>query len=280
MRNVLDFLSRYNHWLVFLLLEAVSLVLLVRFNAYQGSVWFTSASRLAGTVNAWESEVLSYFSLGTQNRELTRRNTELEMQVASLTEQLKQARHVASETEREQEAVLDTFRLIEAKVITNSVARQNNYLTINKGELDGVQPEMGVVCGSGVVGIVYMTTAHYAVVMPVLNAKSNISCRLAGAGYFGYLCWDGDNPQYAYLDDIPRHARFKKGNVVETSGFSAVFPPGLRVGTVTAVYNSEDGQAYRLKVRLSTDFARLRDVNVVVVPAYDELQQLERNTVN
>lgn len=277
MRNFLDFISRYNHWLVFLLLEVVSVVLLVRFNAYQSSVWFTSSSRVAGVVNAWEAEVLSYFSLGTLNRELTRRNTELEMQVIALTEQLEKAGHTVTDAERKQGMLLDTFRLIDAKVITNSVARQNNYITIDRGELDGVQPEMGVVCGNGVVGIVYMTSAHYAIVMPVLNAKSNISCRLSGAGYFGYLCWDGRDPQYAYLNDIPRHARFKKGDAVETSGFSAVFPAGLRVGSVVAAYNSDDGQAYRLKVKLSTDFARLRDVNVVAVPAYDELRGLERS---
>ena len=154
--------------------------------------------------------------------------------------------------------------------------RHNNYLTINKGELDGVKPEMGVVCGTGIVGIVYLTSPHYAIVMPLLNSKSNISCCLRGTDYFGYLRWDGRHPLYASLGDIPRHARLKEGMTVETSGFSAVFPAGLFVGKVTKVENSEDGLSYKLQVNLSTDFARLRDVCVLTTPNRVEIDSLQQ----
>ena len=122
---------------------------------------------------------------------------------------------------------------------------------------------MGVACGTGVVGIVYLTSEHYSVVIPVLNSKSNISCAIRGRGYFGYLHWYGGAPDEAYVDDIPRHARFRVGDVIVTSGYSSVFPQGMLVGKVMRVYNSANGLSYRLRVKLTTDFGNLRDVVVI-----------------
>ena len=122
---------------------------------------------------------------------------------------------------------------------------------------------MGVVCGTGVVGIVYLVSEHYSVLIPVLSSVSNISCTIRSRGYFGYLHWKGGSPEEAYIDDIPRHARFKLGDVIVTSGYSSVFPPGIVVGKIKHVYNSANGLSYRLKITLSTDFGRLRDVCVI-----------------
>ena len=120
---------------------------------------------------------------------------------------------------------------------------------------------------------------HYAIVLPLLNSRSRISCRLRGTSFFGYLKWDGRHPLYAYLDDLPRHARLKVGDIVETSGFSSVFPAGIFVGKVEAIDDSEDGLSYKLRVHLGTDFARLHDVCVVKQQFHDELQELEQRIV-
>ena len=122
---------------------------------------------------------------------------------------------------------------------------------------------MGVACGNGIVGVVYMASEHYAIVLPVLNTRSRISCAIRNRGYFGYLQWDGKDPAVAYVEDIPRHAKFKRGEWIETSGYSAIFPHGVLVGKIVEVYNSRDGLSYRLKVALSTDFGYLRDVCVI-----------------
>ena len=276
MRGLLDFLKKYSYWFLFILLEGTSLCLLFRFNFYQGSVWFTAANTVSGKILEWESDAWAYMTLGERNRELTRRNIMLEQQVKKLTGLLVRATHDSTYTERRQEKLLDGFGLVEAEVVNGSWSRRDNYLTINKGETDGVRPEMGVVCGTGVVGIVYLTSPHYAIVMPLLNGKSNLSCRLRGTDYFGYLQWDGRHPLYASLVDIPRHARLKEGMTVETSGFSAVFPAGIFVGRVKEIENSEDGLSYRLKVNLGTDFARLREVCVLTSPNRVEIDSLQR----
>ena len=263
MRNLLEFLSRHNHWFVFVLLEVLSLTLLFHYNSYQGSVWFTSANAVSGKVYEWSSAVTQYFSLTDVNRQLTERNVYLEREVEMLAEQIRKTQKDTTAVERMQQSVMRQYSTIPAKVVSSSLDKANNLITIDKGSADGVRKDMGVVCGTGVVGIVYLTSEHYSVIIPVLNAQSNISCSIRGRGYFGYLHWNGGSPEYAYSDDIPRQAHFKLGDYVVTSGYSSVFPSGVIVGRIKHVYNSPDGMAYRLKVTLTTDFTRLRDVCVI-----------------
>ena len=263
MRNLLEFLARYNHWLLFVLLEVIGVVLLFQYNSYQGSVWFSSANAVAGKVLSWDAKVESFFSMSKANQELTQRNLYLEQQIKMLSGQLGEATKDSGWVHRNQLSLLRSFKLIPAKVVSNSVDRYDNLLTIDKGSADGVRKDMGVACGQGVVGIVYMVSTNYSVVIPVLNTSSNISCRIRGRGYFGYLHWNGGNPRLAYIEDVPRHAHFRLYEWVETSGYSSVFPPGIAVGKILHVYNSPDGVSYRLQVELATDFGNLSDVCVV-----------------
>ena len=263
MRNLLDFLSRHNHWFVFVLFEVISAVLLFHYNSYQGSVWFSSANAVSGKLFEWNSAVGQYFSLIDVNEQLTQRNIYLEREVEQLSEKLRTATRDSSLVEKMQKNVIAGLQTIPAKVVSSSLDKANNFITIDKGSLDGVKKDMGVICGTGVVGIVYLTSDHYSVIIPVLSQQSSISCAIKGRGYFGYLKWTGGSPASAYVDDIPRHANFKLGEYVVTSGYSSVFPPGIFVGRIKHVYNSENGMSYRLKVDLSTDFTRLRDVCVI-----------------
>ena len=276
MKTLLDFLAKYYHWLVFFILEVVSFVLLFQFNHYQNSVWLTTANAIVGRIDLWERSVLNYLTLGQVNEQLMRRNLLLQQNNDELQRRLAELTHDSSQTERLLAERLQGVRLLPAKVVTNSVMRRDNYITISAGEADGVEPEMGVVSGTGIVGIVYMTSRHYSIVMPLLNQHSRISCRLRDSQYFGYLRWEGDNPLHAVLDDIPRHARFKVGDIVETSGFSSIFPPGIFVGRVRAISNSDDGLSYKLKVLLGTDFSRLQDVCVVAQEFQTEVSELEQ----
>lgn len=263
MRNFLDFLARNNHWFVFVLLEVFSFILLFKYNSYQSSVWFTSANAVSGKVYEWDSAVGQFFSLVDVNRKLTERNVYLERQVAVLSEQVAKATKDTTLVERLQQDVMKGYETIPAKVVGSSLDKLNNFITIDKGAADGVRKDMGVVCGTGVVGIVYLVSQHYSVLIPVLSSVSNISCTISGRGYFGYLHWNGGSTEEAYIDDIPRHAHFKLGDLIVTSGYSSVFPPGVVVGRVKHVYNSANGMSYRLKITLSTDFGRLRDVCVI-----------------
>ena len=258
MRNLLDFLARHNHWILFLFLEVVSFVLLFQYNSYQGSVWFSSANAVTGKVYAAKASVDLY----------------LEREVSKMAEAQATLAHDTTYLERLQRSMLARYKSIPARVVSNSLDKLDNFITIDKGSADGVKKDMGVACGLGVVGIVYLTSDHYSVVVPVLSSKSNISCAIRGRGYFGYLHWYGNRPDEAYLDDVPRHARFRIGDIIVTSGYSSVFPPGMLVGKVMRVYNSENGMSYRLRVKLTTNFGNLRDVCVINDDAMVERMKL------
>ena len=284
MRNLLDFLYKYHHWLVFVLLEVVSVVLLFKYNSYQNSVWFTSANDVAGKVYEMESKLTSYMAMAELNEQLTLRNIYQERQLDQLRRLYAEATKDTTAAEREELAFLSNYQLIPAKVVENSIHKAENLITIDKGRKDGVEPDVGVACGNGVVGVVYLVSDHYSVVISALNAASSrISCSIRNRGYFGYLHWYGGDPSVAYVEDVPRHAKFNLGEWMVTSGFSSIFPSGVQVGKIEQVYNSSDGLSYKLKVRLSTDFGNLRDVVVISDKSIAEraaLMQAARDSIS
>lgn len=263
MQNLWQFFIRHFHWFLFLLLEVASGVMLFQYNNYQSSVWVSSANMVAGKVYELQANIEQFFSLTRNNEELSLRNFYLERQLDQLRRLYAEETGDTTAAERAELQALRQYKLIPAKVISSTLDRLDNMITIDKGRVDGVNPDMGVACGGGVVGVVYQVSDHYAVVIPVLNNSSRISCAIRGRGYFGYLTWKGGDPSIAYVEDIPRHAKFRRGEWIETSGYSSIFPHGISVGKILQVYNSRDGLSYRLKVHLSTDFGCLRDVCVI-----------------
>lgn len=263
MRNLLAFLAKYNHWFVFILLEVICFVLLFRFNNFQGSVYFSSANAVAGKVYEYNSSVTTFFNMSQSNKKLSERNLILEQHVRALTQYIATHHGDSLAMEQCQKQALAGFKLIPAKVIQSTINREDNLITIDKGKADGIHEDMGVACGTGVVGVVYMASDHYSIVLPVINVNSNISVMIRKRGYFGFLHWKGTPSDIAYVDDVPRHARFALGDYVVTNGYSSIFPPGIMVGKILHVFNSSDGLSYRVQLRLSTDFGKLRHVCVI-----------------
>ena len=276
MRNLLNFFLKYNYWFLFILLEVISFALLFRFNNYQGSAFFTSSNQVAGMVYEVANNVTGYFHLKSINDDLVQENVELELQIERLRSALMELTADSVGLEKMKLDALKGYDIYRANVINNSLTHVDNYITIDKGENDGIRPEMGVINGSGVVGIVYHTSANYSVVIPILNSKSSVSCKIKRSDYFGFLKWDGGSSEYATVKDMPRHSLFSLGDTIVTSGHSAVFPGGIPIGTVEDMSDSHDGLSYLLKVKLFTDFGRLNDVRVIAQKGLEEQIELEQ----
>lgn len=276
MRNLLNFFLKYNYWFLFILLEVISFALLFRFNNYQGSAFFTSSNQVAGMAYEAANNVTGYFHLKSINDDLVQKNVELELQMERLRSALMELTSDSTGLERMKSDALKGYDIYRANVINNSLTHVDNYITLDKGENDGIRSEMGVINGSGVVGIVYQTSANYSVVIPILNSKSSISCKIKRSDYFGFLKWDGGSSEYATVKDMPRHSLFSLGDTIVTSGHSAVFPGGIPIGTVEDMSDSHDGLSYLLKVKLFTDFGRLNDVRVIAQKGQEEQLELEQ----
>lgn len=263
MSYLLKFLKQYHYIVLFVVLQVLSLVLLARFNNYQASVFLSSANEVSGKIHSWTSEVTGYFGLKEANKNISQTNARLSaenIRLKSIIESLTQDSLALQACEQ---STGDSLHLILTKVVNNSVIHANNFITINKGRADGIKEEMGVISGTGVVGIVYLSGDHYSIVLPILNSKSSISCKISRTDYFGSLHWDGISSQYAYIEDLPLHAEFSLGDSIITSGHSTVFPEGLHIGTIDDMTDSRDGQSFTLKVKLAADFARLRDLIII-----------------
>lgn len=275
MRNLLNFLLKYNYWFLFLLLEVTSFVLLFRFNHYQQSVYFTSANSASGKIYEISGGISSYFHLKSVNEDLLDRNMLLQQRVAFLEKTLKEKGMDTTRLYSLERLEPETYQIFKANVIKNSLTRKNNYITLDQGTVAGIRTEMGVVDANGVVGIVYKTSPHYSLVIPLLNSKSSIGCKIVDSDYFGYLKWEGGDSRFAYLKDLPRHAEFNLGDTVVTSGYSTVFPEGIIVGTVDDMSDSQDGLSYLLKIKLATDFGKVSNVRVISLNGKEEQDALE-----
>lgn len=278
MRKLLDFLIGKRHWFLFILLEIVSLSLIYHNNAYQQNIMLSTANVVTANIVSVTGSVTSYLNLREQNKKLLEHNLQLEMELLELREQVEAMvvdtiafKGFVSKSTRQ-----FPYDFIRAKVVNNSVTNLSNYITINKGRKDGILPDMGVLSERGVIGVVSTVADHFSVVIPLINPKFRLSCKVLGSGYFGSMGWDGRSSRYANLDELPRHVEFQIGDTIVTSGYSALFPEGIMVGLVSSFERQRDDNFYSLKVKLSTDFNRLTNVMIIKNYYQEEQEQVEK----
>lgn len=317
MKNLIAFVLRYQGVMLFVLLEVVSLFLFITNSSYQRAAVFNSANAYAGQLLARRTEVADYFRLNDLNQQLLTENARIRQLLYQPDYAHREAdslpvgrdtlgrvvyrhlqpypqglgplvRPVAASTRRPDSLLLggvklandDDFPLIGARVINNSLRSVDNYLTLNVGSADGVEPGLGVLAATGVVGRVKSVSEHYATVVSLLHSKTAVAARIKRDGTFGSLRWPGDDYRYALLDYIPRQNKLVRGDTVITSGYNAVFPAGVFVGTVDNFVKEVDKNFWTVQVRLGVDFSRLTYVYVVHNRARPERDSLETSLAN
>ncbi len=239
----------------------------------QQSVYLTSANRLtAGVYGTW-TNITGYFALRQINRELQERNALLETEVLNLRATLAEARTLIADTAISA-AMPGRFDYEAAAVINNSTRHPRNFFTITRGSEDGLKPGMGVVDHNGVVGIVNTVGAHTSRVVSLLNETQHFSVRLKDTPYVGSLSWRGGDPNVAYVEEIPRHVKYRTGDTIVTSGYSTTFPEGIPIGTIMSRVKSHDDNFFTLKIRLASDFKTLGTVRVIKDALKAELDSL------
>ena len=274
MNNLLNFFIKHSAWFIFTIYVILSLVLLFRDNPYQQSVYLTSANSLSAAVYKAFNGVTSYFHLRDINESLQERNAALEMELVELRGQLRDL--ALQSPDSLNQPALRQYSFVMAQVISNSIAQPNNYITINRGSLDGVSPEMGVIDQNGVVGIVNVVGPHAARVISLLNPHMRLSCKLRDSGFYGSLVWDGKSPSHAVLEELPKHVAWFKGDTIVTSGYSAVFPEGIIVGVVEGLARGMSDSFVSLRIRLTTNFSQLSSVRVITNSMKGQIDALRR----
>lgn len=257
MRNLLNFLAKYNNLIIFLLLESIAISLIVNGNSYHNSRFIKNVGFITNGIEEKITRIRSYFRLNQINQALVWENASLKNSIEKLIREDDNIFFFVSDTVYRQQ-----YTFTSAKVIENSINRQKNFFTINRGLKHGLSAGMAVTTGNNVAGVILGCSDNYSVAMSLLNIDFRLSARIRSNGYFGSLSWDGTDTRVAVLNEIPQHVTFGIGDTVETTGYSALFPEGILIGTIRD-FKRSGSDFYRIDVALATDFRKLYYINAI-----------------
>ncbi len=278
MKNLINFLINYSVVILFIFLELISFTMIVKNQGYQKSIYISSCNSVVAGMYEWSNSVVEFFKLRAANDNLSEENTSLKNQVIKLQNQLETLKPETKDSVRFRIPPEMEYQFISAKVISCTTNKIQNYITLNKGEIDGIRPDMGVVSDEGVVGIIKNVSRRFSVVIPILNPKIEINCKFKRNNYSGGLLWSGEDYRYANLTDIARHVEFSHGDTLITSGLTSTFPEGIPVGTIEDFKIKESDAYYKIKVRLAVNFRTLSHVKVINYLNYNEQKGLEKKS--
>jgi rod shape-determining protein MreC len=271
MNNLLQFLRKNFHFFLFLFLQIISLIALVRFNNYHQSIFFNSSSIVHGSILETRNNVLNYFNLKNQNEELSKENIELR---TSGTENFL---FFSSDTFlfKNREGVVQ-FSYIPAKVLDNRVNRSKNYFTINRGREHGIESGMGVMAPTGVAGVVVDVSEHFSIAMSILNKDFKLTPKINGVIHYGNVSWDGQDPRYVQINRISDYYKILEGQEVRTTSYAHYFPKDIAIGRIKSSVKSGDGKYLKINVELSANMTQLSTVYIIKNVFQSELQELEK----
>jgi rod shape-determining protein MreC len=270
MERLFLFFYQNRAFFTFLVLEVICAWLIIQNNQYQSARFFNSSNTFVASLNSISQDVREYFLLKNINTTLAEENADLKSQL----EKYNQTKNVIDNRLIKDSAMITQYDFISAKVVNNSVDRMTNYLTINRGADDGIRAGMAVISPLGVVGKIKAVSNHFSVVTSVLHRDYRVSVLIKRTGDFGTALWNGRDPDYIDLNFVPRHVHPAVGDTIVTSGYNAIFPQGIMVGTIAEVEENET-LFYDLKVKLSQDFRKLSFVEVVRSHLRHEQDSLE-----
>jgi len=269
MRNLATFIWKNNYFFLFGILQLFSLWLVVDNSIFQRSAIITSTNAVSGSFLSVYNGIDQYFYLKYNNIELAKEN-------ALLLSESKNSFLITDKTEFTSNDSLyrHQFTYYDAKIISNSIKKQNNYLILDKGSKMGIQKEMAVVSPAGIVGIVKDVSPNFCSVISLLHQDTRVNAKIKRTGFIGTVLWDGMDYRYAKLIDIPYHLNVRYGDTVVTSGYSTIFPEGIMIGVVTIVKPNKNDNFYNISVKLATDFNRIDQVYIIKNHFKSELDTL------
>jgi rod shape-determining protein MreC len=270
MRNLLNFLARFNNLILFLLLEGIAISLAVSGNSYHNSRLIKGVRSLTRSAESKIINTKNYLRLREINSSLSDENASLRNLIAEKKNIVDNNYYPITDTVAGQQ-----YEYTSAILVNNSVNRQKNFFTLNKGLKQGIDKDMAVVGPDGIAGIIVASSDNFSVAMSLINLDFRLSSRILPSGYFGSLAWDGLDYRYGILNEIPQHVQINVGDTVVTTSYSSIFPEGLMVGVISE-YERSGSDFYRIRVALATNFRKLSHVSVIRNLKKDEQKILEK----
>jgi rod shape-determining protein MreC len=270
MRSLLNFLAKHNNLIIFLILEGIAFYLLGTGSNYHNTKVLNSFRNITQGIEERINNARTYLNLREINVNLAAENVALRNSIRQSGRRDESLFFSVSDSVYNQQYVHTS-----ADVISNSVNRQKNFFTVNKGFRQGIKVDMAVNSGNSVAGVIVGCSKNYSVAMSLLNLDFKLSARIKANGYFGSLSWNGKDYRYAFLSEIPQHVSVNVGDTIETTGYSAIFPEGVLIGTVND-FEKMGGDFYKISILLATDFKKLHFVDIIGNMKKTEQLELEK----
>lgn len=257
----------------------IALAILINYNQTYNVVFSGIANETTGKVGAQYNAIEYYFKLKKTNEQLVAENAELRGLLKSSfggpdTSSVIQVDTLMKDTLGR----VRKFRFLPAKVVNNNISGETNYLTLYRGSKQGAQVDMGVIGPNGIVGKVIQVSDNYCLVMSLLNRNSKVSAMMKNGFYTGLVDWDGKDPRYVIMHNIPKSVKVKIGDTVLTSNLSGSYPPGIMIGTVAGFQGDSGSGFLEMKVKTSTDFYSIQYAYLVNNMIWAEQKELEAKT--
>jgi rod shape-determining protein MreC len=275
-RNIFLFIRRYFNFLIFLFLQVLSIYFIARYSNFHQAMFGNAANSITGKVNKQYNLVEYYFQLKKTNDSLVRANETLYNKLRDNFDLPDSAAKSIVDTVKVDSLFeYRSYTYLHAKVVSNSVTAQNNFIVIYGDNVKKMRIGTGIVDeNNGVAGIITDISGDYAVVMSLLHKDSHISGKLKKGGETGTLSWDGKEPNIITLTGIPNSAKIIKGDTVITSGFSTTFPKGMLIGRVEAVYKETTTNNFKIRFRSAANFYNLQYVYGIINKHQDPVNSL------
>jgi rod shape-determining protein MreC len=271
MRKLIAFFERFRVFLFFAFLQILALSMYITYLSFPRLQFLTSANAISGQLYSWEHDLTKHFNLSDENSMQQDENIALQAQLPKSLFRLNNGIIKINDSIYRQQ-----YEYIPGEVINSTVTKRNNYFTINIGEKHGVKRLMGVYSPNGVVGVIHSTSEHYSIVKSVLTKDINIDVTIEPIGLFGLLKWDGRHPTRGNIAGISNDLKIPRGSKVLTRGGSGIFPKGLMVGTVDAVYAIEGEALWDVVITYSEEYRTLQRIYVIKNLMLEEQQQIEK----
>jgi rod shape-determining protein MreC len=280
MRNIYLFLLRNSVLILFLVLQVIALYTLFNFNRFHESVLNMFASEVSGSVYRQTDRVEAYLTLQRENDKLRDQNAQLLSLLPSgrLLPDTAVLDKADSTTDMASD-MLRQYQFLSARVISNSVFLQQNYLILHRGSSQGVDPNLAVVGPDGIIGTVVNVSPNMSIVMSLLHRQSKVIAVLKKGSGLGEISWDGKDPALLNLKKIPTTVEVKKGDTVVTSPYSDKFPPGYPIGVVERVEKDQETNTYLLWVKSAVDFNTVQHAYVVQNRLQQEMEQMSKTMI-
>ncbi len=280
MRNVFLFLKRYSVLIIFLVLQGLALSMLFSYNRFHQTTYGMFSNEVAGKLNKRVNKVESFFTLGEQNQALRKQNAALLSYLPSGSVSPDTSFLVVSDT-----VAVDSlksyrqYQYFDAKIISNSVFLQQNYIVLHRGSVQGIVPNMAVVGTDGLIGTVISVSENMSIVMSLLHRQSKVIAVLKKGSGLGEVTWDGKDPRFLVLSKVPKTIVVKKGDTVVSSPYSDKFPPGIPIGYVEKIDQDQETNTYTLKIRTAVDFYAVQHAYIVKNLLQEEIDQLKSTAI-